>query len=112
MAWITFPTGTCSSIVLRKRMNSWWRWRCIVAADDGAIEDVEGCEQRGGAVTFVVVRHRPGTARLHRQSRLGAVECLDLAFLVDRENNRIGGRIDVEADDVFELLGELRVRRQ
>ena len=22
MAWITFPTGTCSSIVLRKRMNS------------------------------------------------------------------------------------------
>src|SRR6202049_1090473 len=33
-----------------------------VAADDGAIEDVEGCEQRGGAVTFVVVRHRPGAA--------------------------------------------------
>src|SRR6202451_2681017 len=31
-----------------------------VAADDGAIEDVEGCEQRGGAVTFVVVCHRPG----------------------------------------------------
>ena len=26
-----------------------------VAADDGAIEDVEGSEQRGGAVTFVVV---------------------------------------------------------
>ena len=24
----------------------------------------------------------------------------------------MGGRIDVEADDVFELLGELRVRRQ
>ena len=31
-----------------------------VAADDGAIEDVESCEQRGGAVTFVVVRHRLG----------------------------------------------------
>ena len=43
-----------------------------VAADDGAIEDVESCEQRGGAVTFVVVRHRPGAAWLHRQSRLGA----------------------------------------
>ena len=52
-----------------------------VAADDGAIEDVEGCEQRGGAVTFVVVRHRPGAARLHRQSRLGAVECLNLAHM-------------------------------
>ena len=33
-----------------------------VAADDGAVKDVEGCEQRGGAVTFVVVHHRPGTA--------------------------------------------------
>ena len=34
-----------------------------VESDDGAIEDVEGGEQRGGAVTFVVVRHRPGGAR-------------------------------------------------
>ena len=34
------------------------------------------------------------------------------SLLVDRENNRMGGRIDVEADDVFELLSELRVRRQ
>ena len=34
------------------------------------------------------------------------------SLLVDRENDRMGGRIDVEADDVFELLGELRVRRQ
>ena len=52
-----------------------------VAADDSAIEDVEGCEQRGGAVTFVVVRHRPGAARLHRQPRLGTVERLDLAHM-------------------------------
>ena len=28
----------------------------------------------------------------------------------DREDDRMGGRIDVEADDVFELLGELRDR--
>jgi hypothetical protein len=83
-----------------------------VAADDGAVEDVEGCEQRGGAVTFVVVRHRPGTARLHRQTRPAAVERMDLALLVDREDGRMGRRIDVEADDVFEFLGELRVVRQ
>src|SRR5438105_9637917 len=83
-----------------------------VAANDGPIEDVERCEQRGGAVTFVVVRHRPGAAWLHRQPRLGTVERLDLALFVDRENNRMGGRIDVEADDIRELLGELRVRRQ
>ena len=37
----------------------------------GTIEDVEGCEQRGGAVTFVVVCHRPGAARLYRQFPAG-----------------------------------------
>ena len=52
-----------------------------VAADDSAIEGVKGCEQRGGAVTFVVVRHRSGAARLHRQPRLGPVERLDLAHM-------------------------------
>jgi hypothetical protein len=82
-----------------------------VAADDGAIEDVEGGEQRGGTVMLVVVRHRPGATRLHRQPRLGTVERLDLA-LVDRENDRMGGRIDVEADYILELLRELRIGRQ
>ncbi len=52
-----------------------------VATNDGAIEDVKGCEQRSGAVTFVVVRHCSGPARLHRQPRLGAVERLDLAHM-------------------------------
>jgi hypothetical protein len=52
-----------------------------VAADDGAIEDVEGGEQRGGTVTLVVVRHRPGAARFHRQPRLGTVERLNLAHM-------------------------------
>jgi hypothetical protein len=33
-----------------------------------------------------------------------------LALLVDREDDRMGGWIDVEA--VFEFLGELRVVRQ
>ena len=87
-----------------------------VTANDSAIEDVKVFEQRGGAVTFVVVRHRPGTARLHWQPRLGTVERLDLAFLVDRENHRMGGRIDVEADDIvnfstnFGYVDNLNVR--
>ena len=67
-----------------------------VAADDGTVEDVQSCEQRGRTVTFVVVGHRTGTARLHRQPWLGAVECLNLALFVDREDDRMGGRIDIE----------------
>src|SRR5271156_5382420 len=83
-----------------------------VATDDRAIEDVEGGEQRGGAVTFVVVGHRPGPTRLHRQARLGAVKSLDLALLIDREDDGMGGWVDIEPDDILEFLGELRVRRQ
>jgi hypothetical protein len=58
---------------------------------------------------LVVVRHGAGAPRLHRQSRLGAVQRLDLALLVDREDDGVGRRIDVEADHVLELFGELRV---
>jgi hypothetical protein len=71
-----------------------------------------GSEQRGGTVTLVVVRHRPRAPWLHRQPRLGTVERLNLAFLVDRENDRMGGRIDVEADHILELLREFRIGRQ
>ena len=71
-----------------------------VAADDRAVEHVERGEQRRGAVALVVVGHGAGATLLHRQAGLGAVERLDLALLVDREDDGVGGRIDIEADDV------------
>ena len=80
-----------------------------VAADDSAIENVEGGEQRRGAMAFVVVGHGSGTALLHRQTGLGAVERLDLALLIDREDDGMGGRIDIEADDVAQLVDKFRV---
>src|SRR6202158_6507112 len=48
------------------------------AADHLAIEDVERCEQRCGAVALVVVRHGAATAGLQRQSRMRAIEGADL----------------------------------
>src|ERR1700741_2842796 len=63
-------------------------------------------------VTFVVVGDGAGTSLLDRQPRLGAVQRLDLAFLIDRENDGVVGRIDVEADDLFELSRKLRIIRQ
>ena len=83
-----------------------------VAADDGAIENIERGEQCGRAVALVVVGHRPSPPRFHRQSWLSAVEGLDLAFFVNREDDRVGGRIDVETDHVPEFLSELRIVRK
>jgi hypothetical protein len=58
-------------------------------ADDPAFQHVKGSKQCRCAVTFVVVGHRPATALLHRQSRLGTVECLDLRLLVNRQHERV-----------------------
>jgi hypothetical protein len=63
-------------------------------------------------VTLVVAGHGAGAPVLHRQSRQGAVQRLDSAFLIDREHDGVGGRIDVQADDVLELGGKLRIVRQ
>ena len=81
-------------------------------SDNGAVEDVEGSKQRRCAMAFVGMRHRASAARFHRQARLGAVERLDLALFVNREDDRMSGRVDVEADNVLEFLCELRIVRQ
>ena len=60
-------------------------------------------------MTLVVVGHRPGATLLHRQAGLSAVERLDLALLIDREDYGMGGRIDIQADDVAQLAHKLRV---
>lgn len=80
-----------------------------VPADDGAVEHVEGGKQRGRAVPLVVMGHGAEPPLLQGQAGLGAVERLDLALLVDRQHDGVGWRVNVEADNVFELGDELRV---
>src|SRR5262245_10226805 len=82
------------------------------AAADLAFGHVEGGKQRGSAVALVVMRHRPATARFQRQARLRAVERLDLRFLVNAEHDRMGRRIDIEADNVPQLRYKIGVARQ
>src|SRR5438067_9211086 len=83
-----------------------------VAADHGAVEHVERGEQGGGAVALIVVGHGAGAPLLQRQSGLGAIERLDLALLVERKDDRVSGRIDIEPDHVAQLLDELGIARQ
>src|SRR4029079_6106924 len=82
-----------------------------VAADDGAVENVKGGKQRGRAVALVVVGHGSGAALFHRQAWLSAVERLDLALLVDRDHDRMGWWIDIEADDIAQFVDKLWIRR-
>ncbi len=76
--------------------------------DDRALQHVEGGEQRRRAGSLVIMSHRPAAAALYRQSGLSAIERLDLRLLIDRENQRVLGRIDIEADDILNLGGKLR----
>ena len=77
--------------------------------DHGAIERTQGREQSGGAVARVVVRHRAAAPRLQRQTRLGSVQGLNLALLIDAEHQRFVGRVEVKADHVGELFNEPRI---
>jgi hypothetical protein len=79
------------------------------AAVHDAVEGIEGGEQGDGAVPFVVVPQGSALAGFHREPRLGAVERPDLRFLVDREHDRVGWRMHIEADDIYHLLGQSRV---
>src|SRR5262247_2986326 len=77
--------------------------------NDFAAKYIECREQGRHAVALVVVGHRTSAPLLHRQSRLGAVEGLDLALLVNRQDHRVVRWIDVEAHYLLELGCKLRI---
>ena len=66
-------------------------------------------EEGGGAIPLIVVRHRTGPPLLDRQPRLGPVECLNLALLIDGKHERLGRRVEIETDNLVELLCEMGV---
>src|SRR6516162_3154129 len=76
------------------------------APDDLTFKHVESGEECGRAVADVIVRHGAEPPLLHRQAGLAAIEGLNLALLIDRQHDGVSWRIDVEADDLAELVGE------
>ena len=81
------------------------------ATDHRTFQHVQCGEQRRRSMAFVVVGHGAAAAGFQRQSRLGTVERLDLALFVDRQHHRVGGRIEIKADDIRHFLSELRSTR-
>ena len=78
-------------------------------ADHFAIEHAQRGEQCGRAVALVVVRHGPAAPLLDRQSWLGTIECLDLAFLVDAQDQGLVWRVEIKADHIVELFDKMFV---
>src|SRR5712671_5694321 len=69
-------------------------------ADDGSGLYVEGGKQRGRPVPLVVMGVPFGLPGSHREQRLGAIQRLDLRFLIDAEHQRVVRRVEIEADNV------------
>ena len=82
------------------------------APENGSLQHIERGEQGGGAMPLVIMGHGAGAPLLQRQPRLSAVEGLDLRFLVDRQHDGMGRRINVEPDHVAQFGDELGVGRE
>ena len=83
-----------------------------VASDDRSVKHVQDGEERRGSVAFVIVGHRSETPLLHGQARLGAVKRLNLALLIDGQDDGVRGRINVEPNDIPKFIDEVGVVRE
>jgi hypothetical protein len=72
--------------------------------------DVQRGEQVHGAVPHIVKAAPLGHPRNHRQHRGGALQGLDLRFLVHAEHRCVRGRGQVQAHHVADLVNQQRVR--
>jgi hypothetical protein len=74
--------------------------------EDGSGGDIEGGEERCGAVTDVVVGDSFHVPEAHRQHRLGAVESLNLRLFIDREHDGVIWRVEIQTHHIAHLLDE------
>ena len=84
----------------------------VALADDLAVRDFQRGKKTGGAVSLIVMGLGAAATFFKRQSRLGAVQGLNLALLIDAENQRLLRGIEVKADDVGEFFQKPHVARQ
>jgi hypothetical protein len=78
-------------------------------ADDLAIGHVQARKQGSGPMALVIAGHGSTTPLLPRQTRLCAVQRLDLTLLIRRDHHCVRGRIQIQVHHIFQLLSETRV---
>ena len=77
--------------------------------DKGALRDMQGGKERGGAMALVIMRHRAAATGLQRQAGLRAIQGLDLAFLIHAEDDGMLGRVQIQAHHILQLVLEVRI---
>jgi len=73
-------------------------------ANDFAAEGIHCGKQRGCAIALVIMGHRLASALLERKPWLSSVQSLDLTLLIAGEDQRVLGRVEIKADDVFKFF--------
>ena len=84
----------------------------VAFADDKPRGDIECGKQCGRTMPNIAVRATFRYAWHHRQDRLLAIKCLDLAFLIDAEDKGSVRRGQVKADDIAYLVDQQWIARQ
>jgi hypothetical protein len=69
-------------------------------AFDGPGRDVQRGIEGEGAIPFVLEAMALRSARRHREHRIEAVQRLNGRLLIDGEDHGIGGRREIQADDI------------
>lgn len=70
------------------------------------------CREKGScAISYIVMCSSFGLSWRHRQKRLSSIQSLNLALFIDRENDSVLRRTQVQPDDVPNLLHKVRIRR-
>lgn len=73
------------------------------------VQNIERRKKRGDTVPQVVMGHGSTAPLFYGQPGLGALQGLNLALLVNTQDNGLIGRVQVQPYDISELLGETRV---
>lgn len=81
----------------------------LALCNDMTLGNVQSREERCGPMPLVVVSLPGRNPGPQRQQRLSAVQSLDLTLLVDREDECVLRRTQVEPDYVLKLLEEIGV---
>jgi hypothetical protein len=81
----------------------------LTPLDHVPLEDIQRRKEGGRPVPLIVMRLAHRHPRPQRQDRLGAIQRLNLALLIDAQHQGLRRRVQIEADNVPQFAHEFRI---